>query len=267
MLPQPAHLGRPYAEQFGDASVVEAYHLRVPYPPALFPILTNLVATTPRTVLDAGCGTGELARALASRVDRVDAVDLAPAMVACGRTLPGGDHPHLRWIVGAIEEVPLAPPYALITVGASLHWMAWDMVLPRFASLLAPRGCLALVDTVQVPLPWASSLSEIITRYSTNREYRPYDLVAELVQRDLFHPAGETTTRPLLFRQPIAGYVESFHAMNGFSRDRMAAAAAQAFDAAVELLLRPFCPDGLVTLQVSARVVWGRPMPAGWTRA
>ena len=55
-------------------------------------------------------------------------------------------------------------------------------------------------------------------------------------------------------------YVESLHARNGFSRDRMTAASAAAFDAAVRALVAPFAQDdGLLHLQVVGRVVWGRP--------
>src|SRR5439155_17899141 len=104
----------------------EAYRSRPPYPDELFEILAGLISDEPRVVLDAGCGTGEIARPLLGRVDRVDAVDFSPAMIERGRRSPGGDHPNLRWIVGRAEDVPLAPPYALITAGASLHWMDWE---------------------------------------------------------------------------------------------------------------------------------------------
>src|SRR5436309_15943530 len=107
MLPKPAHLGPAYAAQFGDAAVVAAYQHRPPYPDAVFDLLAGLIAGEPRVVLDLGCGTGDVARPLAPRVARVDAVDIAPAMLAQGRALPGGDHPHLRWILGSAETAPL----------------------------------------------------------------------------------------------------------------------------------------------------------------
>ena len=81
-----------YASIFGDASVVHAYQYRPPYPPATFEILLSLIDpdATPRTVLDAGCGPGNIARALVQEVDRVDAVDVAARMIAAGQALPGG---------------------------------------------------------------------------------------------------------------------------------------------------------------------------------
>jgi len=258
--PKPRHLGPEYAAQFQDAGVVAAYGHRPPYPPALFARLRALIRDQPRAVLEPGCGRGELARPLAPHVARLDAVDCSPAMIAAGRTQPGGDHPHLRWIVGYVEKAPLHPPYALITAGSSLHWMAWDVVLPRFAGLLTPGGRLALVSADAEPDPWDAALAPILARYSTNRAYQPYDLPAELAERGLFAPEGAQSTGTTAFAQPLLAYVEALHSMNGFSRARMAPDAADAFDAAVRDLVAPFAPSGWITRQVGARVIWGRPL-------
>jgi SAM-dependent methyltransferase len=261
VIPKPAHLGPAYAAQFQDASVVAAYHLRPPYPAEVFAILADLLPPDCGAVLDAGCGTGEIARLLIERVARIDAVDLSPAMIAQGRQLPGGGHPRLRWICGPIEDAPLDPPYGLVTAASSIHWMAWDVVLPRFRDVLAPGGTLALVYQATRPVPWAEGLQAITNRYSTNREFQPYDPLTELVQRGLFAPQGTRTTAHVAFVQPVADYVESFHARDGFSRDRMAPDAAAAFDAEVTALLAPFCPAGQVALELTATVTWGVPAP------
>ncbi len=258
MLPKPPHLAPEFAAQFGDASVVAAYHHRPPYPPQVIDHLLSL-RVAPGRVLDAGAGTGEIARALARRGVQVDALDPSAAMLERGRQLPGGDHPLLTWIRGTAEEAALHPPYGLITTAASLHWMAWEIVLPRFRELLAPRGVLAIVEQRQGPRPWDAALGEVIARYSLTRFYRPYDLVTELEQRALFHPRGQVQTDPVTFSQLLADYVESFHARNGFSRDRMAAEDAAVFDAEAERLVRPFSENGVVTLEVSGLVAWGHP--------
>ena len=57
-----------------------------------------------RRVLDLGAGEGALARPLAARVDRVDAVEISPAMVEEGQRRPGGTAPNLNWITGSAEE-------------------------------------------------------------------------------------------------------------------------------------------------------------------
>lgn len=259
MLPKPLHLGPEYAAQFGDQGVVEAYRHRPPYPDEAFAILADLIEDEPRAVLDVGCGTGELARRLAPLVDRVDAVDVSPPMIEVGRRSPGGERPNLVWILAAAEEAALRPPYALITAGASLHWMEWDVVLPRFGRALTPNGTLVLVGQETSPAPWDDDLQRLIDRYSTNRHYQPYDLVAELSARGLFRRVGERRTAPVEFAQTVDEYVASFHARNGFSRERMGPERAAAFDAAVSSLVRGHCPSGRVGLDVVGVVTWGQP--------
>jgi SAM-dependent methyltransferase len=259
LLPKPDHLAPEFGAQFADPSVVSSYHLRPPYPPEVIDILVGLAVDEPRAVLEAGCGRGEMARALAPRVARVDAVDPSPGMLAKGRAMPGGDAPNLTWIQGFAEDAPLRPPYALIVAAASLHWMDWAVVLPRFRDALTRSGVLALVHVREGPLPWNDTIGEVITRHSTNRTFRPYDLVGELEQRDLFHPTGRQETVAIPFAQPVAAYVESFHARNGLSRDRLSPEAASAFDREMTALIAPHAPDGLAHLEVTGVVTWGRP--------
>ncbi len=138
--PKPAGWAPEYAQAFRDEAVARVYHLRPPYPDDLFSTLTELIVDQPRTVLDLGCGPGDLARRLVDGADRVDAVDASLAMIERGRTLERGRQANLRWIHGRAEEVPLDPPYALVTAGDSLHWMDWSVVMPQIrASLTRER--------------------------------------------------------------------------------------------------------------------------------
>ena len=105
MTRRPAHLTQENAACFQDESVVAVYDRRLPYPDEVFDVLMSLVTDTPRTALDIGTGTGDLARPLAPRLDRVDALDMSAAMIARGQALPGGDQWNLRWIVGWAEDV------------------------------------------------------------------------------------------------------------------------------------------------------------------
>jgi SAM-dependent methyltransferase len=259
-IPKPKHLGREYADQFGDAAVVAAYHHRPPYPTQVFPVLRDLVVGTPRVVLDLGCGTGDVARPLATVVDAVDAIDCAPRMIQRGQRLPGGARPNLRWILGRAEEAPFPrATYGLVTAGESLHWMDWDRLFPRLRTLLTAGGYVAILGRPEPPRAWSADLTALIQRYSTNRDYAPYDLIDELTKRGLFEPVGEERTEPLLVRQSRESFVESIHSRNGFSRDRMTRAAAAAFDAAIERLLAAHFLDRAVEFEVIGRIVWGRP--------
>ena len=156
MSGRPGQFGFEYSSVFQDESVVRAYQYRPQYPAATFELLAELLPAScmPRAVLDAGCGTGFVARPLAPLVDRVDAVDFSGAALREGRRLPGGDYPGLRWIEGSIESADVDPPYCLITAGASLHWFNWDVAFPRFARLLAADGLFVAVGMAHERPKW-----------------------------------------------------------------------------------------------------------------
>jgi SAM-dependent methyltransferase len=264
MADKPKQWSAEYASIFQDQSVVAAYQFRPSYPPGIFAFLASLIpaGVMLRKVLDAGCGTGQIARPLASLVDHVDAVDISEAMIAAGRRSPGGERANIRWIAAPIETAPLDGPYALVVAAASLHWMDWERTLPRFAALLAPAGALALVEDMAQPNPWDAAVGPILGRYSMNTDFAPYSILsvaAELERRRLFQLRGAHTTAPAAFRQSIGEWVESFHARNGFSRDRMSAETASACDAELRAAVGPFCPDGVVEQSIAARVLWGAP--------
>jgi SAM-dependent methyltransferase len=260
----PSFLRPEVAATFGDRAVVASYRYRPEYPPQTLDILSGLIKDSPRTVLDLGCGTGFVARPLAPLVDRVDAVDIAAAMIEEGRRLPGGDHPHLQWIVGRAEDAPLRPPYALVTAGDSLHWMDWEVVLPRIGGVLTVEGALAVVSvegyTAFREQALREGVVELIQRYTTYTEWRTdFDLIAELTRRGLFHEQGRTQTEVVPFRQSVDEYVESFHARASLSWERMDSGAAAAFDSALRRLMVERVGE-VVELAVWASVVWGRPL-------
>ena len=259
MLPKSAYLGDHNASAFQDPSVVHAYQYRPAYPPVVFDLLATLLVDTPRRVLDIGCGTGALARHLVTLADQVDAVDVSPAMIAQGRHLLHGDHPHLNWMVGRVEDVALVPPYALMTAGESLHWMDWDTLLPHLQTLLTPNAMLVILEIAYAPVPWSDALGMLIQQYSTIRDYQRIDLVAELVRRGLFCVIGKLQTDPIPFTQPLDAYIESFHGRAAFSRARMTSPDAHAFDQALRHLVSSVHPVQ-VEMSIMVDIVWGKPV-------
>ena len=250
---------REIASQFGDQCVVDDYHLRPLYPEETFSLLDRLGDPNCRRILDVGCGTGEIARRIAPRVEHVDAVDLSPAMIARGKSRAGGDAPNLNWIEGEVESVALTAPYGLITAAASLHWMDWSVVLPRFAQVLTPKGVLAILFEDAPAGLNLEALWKLLPDYWTFPEYQPFDVIEVLTRRGLFAVEGESWTEPVSWEQPIADYIGSFHARTGFSRERMGVAASEAFDTAAAQILWTVCPEGKVPMNIRTRVVWGRP--------
>jgi len=173
-------------------------------------------------VLDVGCGTGDLARRLAPLVERVHAVDFSSAMIEHGRHLAGGDAANLRWMLGAVEEVHFGAAYGLVTAGESLHWMDWEVVLPRFAEVLTANGVLAIAGRSWdgPPMLW-ERLLPIIERYTPVRDFRPYNLVQDLVDRRLFEKLGEQRFGPEPWLPSIDEYLECRHSQRGLSRTHM----------------------------------------------
>jgi SAM-dependent methyltransferase len=180
---KPRHLHPDYGAQFGDPSIVAAYPARPPYPPRVFDTLASLVRGEPRRVLELGAGTGDISIGLAARVDCLDAVEPSSAMVAAAREV-GGGATNVRWIVDTAEKFRPEHSYSLAVAAESLHWMDWGTVLPKVGASLVPSAVLAIVtERTIVGLSWMTALREIVSRFSTNRDYRTYDVVHEVVSR------------------------------------------------------------------------------------
>jgi SAM-dependent methyltransferase len=245
--------------------VAAAYRYRPPYPVRVFDALESLMAGGPRHVLDMGAGEGALARPLSARVDRVDAVEISPEMAEAGRGRPGGTRRNLRWIVGPAETAPLYGPYALVTAGASLHWMDWPVTLGRIAGQLAAGAMLAIVDQSYHDLEWRDELVEVIVRHSRSPDFSPeFSLPDELERLGLFEIAGRQETPPVAFQQNARDYVEQFHSTASLARELMPPDEAEGFDEEIMSVVRRYAGDGVLRMEITATIVWGRPVtPAG----
>ncbi|GCE12264.1 class I SAM-dependent methyltransferase [Tengunoibacter tsumagoiensis] len=259
MQPKPESYSTYYAETFKNQQVVEAYRHRPPYPAETFTILRQLLLDEPRVLLDVGAGAGDLARKCVAFADRVDAVDFSQTMIDQGKQLSDGDHPRLRWIYGKIEEVPLSPPYALITAGSSIHWTEWSQAFPRFRSLLTPHGFVAIVGRRVRPMPWDGELSLVQNEYALRKGHQPARIVDELSERGYFQQIGRQETAPIPFEQPLEDFIAGLHSRSNFARERMGEERASAFDQRVREILQPYLQHGQLVMQVVGTVVWGKP--------
>lgn len=244
---------------FEDADVVREYAFRAPYPPATFELLARLIDRDDPVVLDLGAGTGPIARAIASRATRVDAIDPSPAMLAEGRRLEGESHRNIRWLAGRAEDVVLDPPYGLAAAGASLHWMDWDTVLPRLARVLTKDAFFAVLGVDDRHAPWWERLVALFQEYSVyGKTWYEFDVIAELERRGLFAVVGRERI-PMEFAQPLEDYVRALHSHSALARARIGRDRAEAFDEEVRRLVA-LDSDGLVRRDIAADVVWGRPL-------
>jgi SAM-dependent methyltransferase len=96
----------------------------------------------PRSVLDAGCGTGRVARELACRGVEVAGVDLDPRMLAVARRKA----PQIDWRVGDLSTIDLERTFeAVLLAGNVMIFLTpgtEGAVLATMAHLLTPSGLL-----------------------------------------------------------------------------------------------------------------------------
>ena len=209
----------------------------------------------PRTILDAGAGTGALARNMTAFAERIDAVEPSAAMIAEGRGLAGGFDRRIRWIAGRAEDAPLDPPYGLIACGASLHWMDPTLVLPRFRESLAPGAYLAIVDNENVHGPYREAVWAITDRYAAAAHHpETPDAVASVRASALFTIEGEERTAPMPFEQSVDDYIAFLHSTSVLTSAQLGERVA-AFDAEVRAV---FAQRGIDRLRygVVGSVTW-----------
>jgi len=238
------------ARAFIDVDVARAYRQRPPYPEALFAELSRTVAGS-RTVLDLGCGTGDICRRLAPYVDRIDAVDVSEPMMAAGRELPGGNSPKITWHCSPAETFACNGPYGLALAGESLHWMQLATVLPKIAAALAEGARFGVISREE-SAPWGTDFLQIIPGFSAAKAYRPRDLVAEIESAGLGECERRIVFGPEPFSQTVDDYVELQHSRGAFALRRMGAKRSAEFDHALRAILADYAVDGRVTYDFSA---------------
>lgn len=109
-------------------------------------LLARVGATGPRTVVDLGCGPGNLTALLARRWPgaRVAGVDSSPAMVARARDA----EPGLTFEEADLRDWSPAAPVDVLVSNATLQWVPGHLeLLPQLVGAVAPGGWLAF----QVP--------------------------------------------------------------------------------------------------------------------
>ena len=244
---------------FADAEVVALYRHRPPYPDAVFARLRALIAGS-RTMLDAGCGTGALARGLIDDVARVDAVDPSAAMLAAGRALPRGADPRIHWQEARVEDARLAGPYGLIACGASLHWMQHDVVLAKFRRALAPGARVAIVDTERQhdDDELRRDVIELIVRYSPVHDHvETPEMMDRLGASGAFVVEGVERTPPVAFEQSIEEYIGALGSTASLSRATLGPRAGE-FSRELRQLYARHSVDR-VRYGVIGYIAWGRP--------
>ncbi|MEU1763057.1 class I SAM-dependent methyltransferase [Micromonospora sp. NPDC005223] len=127
------------------------------------------------TVVDLGCGTGQLSLPLADRVGAVIGMDPEPDMLAIARrTAVEQGTTNALWMLGGDSEVPALSrlvgerTVGALTVAVAIHFMDRDALFEAARPLLRPGGGIAVVTNGE-PLwtqdsDWSLALRECLER-------------------------------------------------------------------------------------------------------
>ncbi len=119
-------------------------------------LLARVPDREPRTIVDLGCGTGDLTSLLASRWPDADVagIDSSTEMITHARR----EYPDMAWSVADIAFWEPSGSVDLIFSNAALHWLDdHEALFTRLRGLVAPGGVVA----VQMPDNWAAPTHRI----------------------------------------------------------------------------------------------------------
>ena len=161
----------------GDRGPEDYDRGRPGYPPAALDVAALSAAST---VLDLGAGTGKLTRLLASRFDRVLAVEPADAM----RRMLATVCPDAEALAGSAEAIPLAGASVdAVFVAEAFHWFDGPRALAEIARVLRPAAALVLLWNVPAgpTEPSVEAVERLVDEVGPSRDdfgADPMDLVA-----------------------------------------------------------------------------------------
>ena len=99
-------------------------------------------------VLEIGCGTGEFTRLIASRAQKVVAIDLSPEMIRLANS-QSANYQNIEYVLDDVMSYPLpAERYDCIVSLATLHHLPLEQALIKMKAALKPDGLLIIQDLV-----------------------------------------------------------------------------------------------------------------------
>ena len=146
------------------------------------PFLLKHVPAQCDLALDIGCGTGEFSRLLASRAQRVLALDLSQQMirVAQERSTPVSN---IEYQVADVLKVELPPArFDCIVSIATLHHLPFDLMLEKMKAALKPHGVLLVLDLFK---------AESVTDFALSIPAMPWNFIPRLWKERRLHPPRE----------------------------------------------------------------------------
>jgi trans-aconitate 2-methyltransferase len=134
-----------------------------------FDLLAQLQDISPKTVVDLGCGTGEMTAELAKKWPdaQVLGIDNSPEMIAKSAPYVSG---RLRFEVCEIEDWSPKQPVDLLFSNAAFHWLRdHEQQIRRLAGFVAPGGAFAF----QAPNQFREPSHTVIHEVRNTSEWKP----------------------------------------------------------------------------------------------
>lgn len=245
------------------------------YPPLVLDRLVEVLGLGEHDlVIDVGCGTGQLAVPLATRVRHVLGVDPEPDMLALARSSAAdAGVSGVSWLVGSDADLDAVAGLlgehtaAAVTISNAVHLMDAAATFIALRRLLVPGGVVAVIAN-GTPL-WLqdSAWSHALCRHLQDalgvegRSSCGTDASARAHYRSLLQRAGYDTAEDQLdyvdtisIDQVIGNLYSAMPASLFPDGDERAA-----FEAGVRDVLGAVCPAGELPEQVRVQILLGRP--------
>jgi SAM-dependent methyltransferase len=245
---------------------------RVPYPEELITFVAercNLTRTS--TVLDLGCGPGQLAVAFARLGCVVTAMDPEPDMLAAAAKHARASGLAVDLVEGSSYDLNAnSGPLQLVAMGRSFHWMDRSATLCVLDQIIASKGAVVLFGERRIATPgtdWSSLLHEL------GREFAPISMASRRWDNPAWEPHETILLRSAFPHLTLHGMTVARRLSLddivglGYSKSSTSPAALgdrrEDFEARLRVGLRQLAPDGLFNEIVEIRAIIARRRP-GW---
>lgn len=136
-------------------------------------LLAHIPAEAPRSVVDLGCGAGNLAPLLLGRWPQaaLTGVDSSPEMLARARK----EHPRAAFVQADIGAWRPAAPVDVLYSNAALHWLdGHERLIPALLQAVAPGGVLAIQMPRNFNAPSHTSIVDAIEQGPWRAQLEPH---------------------------------------------------------------------------------------------
>lgn len=256
--------GRPFA---GDTAAFYRRYRR-DYPAELLSHLARLGRGGRGRLLDLGCGTGQLAVALASRFAEVVGVDPEPDMLReAERVAAERGIENVTWIKGSAEDLGRRTSawgrFDLVTIGTAFHLMDPIPTLDD-ARRVAAGGAVAVVYNGSPmwlhPEPWARAVRAVLEARLGRLDDSDFTTEALRSAEDGMRRLGYSSIQrwERSYADPIDVDFVAGHLLSATSAEQIPPAQRQAFAQELAAAIAAVAQSGRVVESVSVRAVIGQ---------